>query len=169
MERDDGRRLASICPIGTSVRLKSVALAVHPLLTCFDACRSLVQIKSHAQKVLQRQDDGENIFRRLDENQARTEMLIGMFHARGGEAAALFHPAPAGKRYRQVKQKSAGPGHDGTGADFIIAASALCQLAGPGELVAEEKKSEDDEGKKQDTENVNENSEGNEPSQHVTL
>jgi len=38
--------------------------------------RSLVQIKSHAQKVLKRQGEGENIFRRLDENADRLEELL---------------------------------------------------------------------------------------------
>jgi hypothetical protein len=35
-----------------------------------------VQIKSHAQKVLKRWDDGEDIFRRLDENLTRVEAIV---------------------------------------------------------------------------------------------
>jgi hypothetical protein len=38
--------------------------------------RSLVQIKSHAQKVLKRLEAGENVFRRLDENSAIVDSLI---------------------------------------------------------------------------------------------
>mmetsp|Transcript_20795 Transcript_20795/g.44151 ORF Transcript_20795/g.44151 Transcript_20795/m.44151 type:complete len:291 (+) Transcript_20795:122-994(+) len=38
--------------------------------------RSLVQIKSHAQKVLKRQQAGENIFRRLDENYSEIDNLV---------------------------------------------------------------------------------------------
>ena len=38
--------------------------------------RSLVQIKSHAQKVLKRLEAGENVFRRLDENYAVVNQLI---------------------------------------------------------------------------------------------
>mmetsp|Transcript_22366 Transcript_22366/g.53218 ORF Transcript_22366/g.53218 Transcript_22366/m.53218 type:complete len:237 (+) Transcript_22366:171-881(+) len=38
--------------------------------------RSLVQIKSHAQKVLKRQQAGENIFRRLEENYSEIDNLV---------------------------------------------------------------------------------------------
>jgi len=38
--------------------------------------RSLVQIKSHAQKVLKRQQAGENIFRRLEENRCEIDNLV---------------------------------------------------------------------------------------------
>mmetsp|Transcript_34688 Transcript_34688/g.81806 ORF Transcript_34688/g.81806 Transcript_34688/m.81806 type:complete len:276 (+) Transcript_34688:67-894(+) len=38
--------------------------------------RSLVQIKSHAQKVLKRQQAGENIFRRLEENYSDIDNLV---------------------------------------------------------------------------------------------
>ena len=38
--------------------------------------RSLVQIKSHAQKVLKRQQAGENIFRRLEEHQNEIDNLV---------------------------------------------------------------------------------------------
>ena len=38
--------------------------------------RSLVQIKSHAQKVLKRQQGGENIFRRLEENYSEIDNLV---------------------------------------------------------------------------------------------
>lgn len=52
-------------------------------------CRSLVQIKSHAQKVLKRQDSGEDIFHRLEDNKARADLLVSRAHARlGGEPSA---------------------------------------------------------------------------------
>lgn len=38
--------------------------------------RSLVQIKSHAQKVLKRLEAGENVFRRLEENYSVVDSLI---------------------------------------------------------------------------------------------
>jgi hypothetical protein len=38
--------------------------------------RSLVQIKSHAQKVLKRLEAGENVFRRLEENYNVIDSLI---------------------------------------------------------------------------------------------
>lgn len=38
--------------------------------------RSLVQIKSHAQKVLKRQEAGESIFRRLEENRNEIDNLV---------------------------------------------------------------------------------------------
>lgn len=55
----------------------------------------MVQIKSHAQKVLKRQDDGEDIFRRLEENHLRCQQLIAKVHERiGGEPPSLL-PRPA--------------------------------------------------------------------------
>ena len=52
---------------------------------------SLVQIKSHAQKVLKRQEEGgENIFRRLDDNRERMDQLVSEVHERlGGEPPNL--------------------------------------------------------------------------------
>ena len=38
--------------------------------------RSLVQIKSHAQKVMKRQEEGEDVFLRLDENRHILDSLI---------------------------------------------------------------------------------------------
>jgi hypothetical protein len=38
--------------------------------------RSLVQIKSHAQKVLKRMDAGENVFRRLEEHHREIDSLV---------------------------------------------------------------------------------------------
>jgi hypothetical protein len=60
----------------------------------------LVQIKSHAQKVLKRQEEGENIFRRLDENKARLDQLVFRVHQRlGGEP-----PASPPKLYRKREE-----------------------------------------------------------------
>jgi hypothetical protein len=60
---------------------------------------SLVQIKSHAQKVLKREDEGDNIFRRLEENSDRTEQLVNEAHARmGGEPPSLA-ASPPSRRY----------------------------------------------------------------------
>jgi hypothetical protein len=41
----------------------------------------LIQIKSHAQKVLKRAESGENVFRRLEENPVRTDSLVAKIHA----------------------------------------------------------------------------------------
>jgi hypothetical protein len=46
--------------------------------------RSLVQIKSHAQKVMKRMVAGENVFHRLEENCARLQFLVSEIHARFG-------------------------------------------------------------------------------------
>jgi hypothetical protein len=48
----------------------------HPFSCFFIQNRSLVQIKSHAQKVLKRLEAGENVFRRLEENSAIVDSLI---------------------------------------------------------------------------------------------
>jgi len=45
-------------------------------MSCFLPYRSLVQIKSHAQKVLKHQQAGENIFRRLEENYQEIDNLV---------------------------------------------------------------------------------------------
>jgi hypothetical protein len=45
-------------------------------MSCFLPHRSLVQIKSHAQKVLKRQQTGENIFRRLEDNYHEIDNLV---------------------------------------------------------------------------------------------
>merc|ERR1711865_486008 len=45
-------------------------------MSCFLPHRSLVQIKSHAQKVLKRQQAGENIFHRLEESYDKIDYLV---------------------------------------------------------------------------------------------
>jgi hypothetical protein len=68
-------------------------------LGVFPTYSSLVQIKSHAQKVLKREDEGDNIFRRLEENADRTEQLVNEAHARmGGEPPSLA-ASPPSRRY----------------------------------------------------------------------
>jgi hypothetical protein len=47
----------------------------------FYVSRSLIQIKSHAQKVLKRIESGENVFRRLEENSSHTDALVAKIHA----------------------------------------------------------------------------------------
>ncbi|GKY93964.1 hypothetical protein MPSEU_000363300 [Mayamaea pseudoterrestris] len=59
--------------------------------------RSLIQIKSHAQKVLKREAAGENVMRRLDENKPRVELLVGRAHARLGGPPPVRSP-PKRKR-----------------------------------------------------------------------
>ena len=62
--------------------------------------RSLIQIKSHAQKVLKSDDD---IFRRLDEHKTRVELLVARAHARlGGEP---FSTTPSRRRRPFVRKE----------------------------------------------------------------
>lgn len=83
------------------------ALFIQHSLSCTS---SLVQIKSHAQKVLKRLDSGENIFRRLEENCARLHVLVSQIHHQLGlEAPQNILGVP--------------PPHND-----MLAASALCQL-----------------------------------------
>jgi len=77
--------------------------------------RSLVQIKSHAQKVLKRLDAGENVFRRLHENVNRTEALVSAIHAR-------YRIDPPDWWTKRKTQDAADV------AEQFDAASALCQL-----------------------------------------
>jgi hypothetical protein len=122
--------------------------------------RSLVQIKSHAQKVLKRINSGEHVFRRLEENISRLQGLVRHIHQQLNiePPKILLQPIPvlsyAGcivhhtdstqvkraapetttnehdgedpsqqKRHRNTKSSKDGTEH--------LAASALCQLAGP--------------------------------------
>lgn len=120
--------------------------------------RSLVQIKSHAQKVLKRLEAGENVFRRLDENRNVVDSLIVQVAKRRDNTGAVNSlPSPksmsaAAKRKRNACQKSSnGPHLNSTGQtrhDYgyapttaiqveqppgdVIAAAALCQLSSLG-------------------------------------
>jgi hypothetical protein len=60
--------------------------------------RSLVQIKSHAQKVLKREEAGENVYRRLDEQSSRLECLVKAVFDEQGIKADHMIPQPAKKR-----------------------------------------------------------------------
>lgn len=111
--------------------------------------RSLVQIKSHAQKVLKRIDAGENVFRRLHDNTTRMEALVAHIHNKLGlETPALLNPMPTlqGSQHfllhhqqqqqqqhhqQQTRPLQPTPKPEQDGAEHIIAASTLCQLAGP--------------------------------------
>ena len=95
--------------------------------------RSLVQIKSHAQKVLKRLEAGENVFRRLDENhgvvnqlilQAAEEQLSGTSSSRSLSAEA--------KRKRTTAAKLPLPSHcpsshsaEGSDGDRVIAETSM--------------------------------------------
>jgi hypothetical protein len=146
--------------------------------------RSLVQIKSHAQKVLKRINSGENVFRRLEENVSRLHVLVTQIHSQlnlepptvllqpttflsysglgdlgTGNASSVVvasdkknkaaetkddDEADAAQRKRPRNNNNNKPSKNGT---EHIAASALCQLAGP-----------EDEENEDDTEKVNESS-----------
>jgi hypothetical protein len=135
------------------------SLFSHSLLRLLDR-RSLVQIKSHAQKVLKRVEAGENVFRRLEENYSTVISLVDTLFGKAGKQRGTFiggagskNASTAAKRKRATKKI---PGHQvaidhpttnsftssythespaidadsGTGA--VIAAAALCQLSSLG-------------------------------------
>ncbi|KAL7576305.1 hypothetical protein ACA910_018126 [Epithemia clementina (nom. ined.)] len=79
--------------------------------------RSLVQIKSHAQKVLKRLESGENVFRRLHENVGRTDTLVQAIHSKYGLDSPDWWTAK-----RKVQDAA-------DVAEQFDAASALCQLS----------------------------------------
>lgn len=107
--------------------------------------RSLVQIKSHAQKVLKRLESGENVFRRLEENYGIVDTLI-VQAAKQRDSMAL--PADskslAAKRKLQANKTERieseypstttqllppNPENPSEGRGAVIAAAALCQLS----------------------------------------
>lgn len=63
-------------------------LRCRPSLT-LSFVRSLVQIKSHAQKVLKRLESGEDVFGRLEENVSRLHTLVGQIHQANGLAPPI--------------------------------------------------------------------------------
>ncbi|VEU37695.1 unnamed protein product [Pseudo-nitzschia multistriata] len=124
--------------------------------------RSLVQIKSHAQKVLKRQEAGENIFRRLEENYGEIDNLV-VQAARQRDAmrmAGIKVHTPKAKATKSIpkkkrQQSQAGtPGipdqtteepssellnndttafrTNSTNDSSVLAAAALCQLSSVG-------------------------------------
>jgi hypothetical protein len=106
----------------------------HIKLACPFTRRSLVQIKSHAQKVLKRLKEGEHVFRRLEENGGRLQMLLAGFNEvldpkiiQAGVFDTNPEPSPTTTRRKRRKTTETVP----EGPEHIIAASALCQLAAP--------------------------------------
>ena len=67
--------------------------------------RSLVQIKSHAQKVLKRLDAGENVFRRLDDNRDRVKLLVAEANSRIHEEQVAKAQAMDLKELAKKKRK----------------------------------------------------------------
>jgi hypothetical protein len=77
------------------------------LLLVLDTNRSLVQIKSHAQKVLKRLEAGEDVFRRLDENMGIINSLIVQAARQrdavgGGPVPLATRPSPAEAKRKRV-------------------------------------------------------------------
>ncbi|CAJ1966993.1 unnamed protein product [Cylindrotheca closterium] len=105
--------------------------------------RSLVQIKSHAQKVLKRLEAGENVFRRLEENYGIVDSLIVQAAKQRDSLALPSDPKSlsAAKRKRQTnkeeridpnyptQQLPPNPENPSEGRGAVIAAAALCQLS----------------------------------------
>jgi hypothetical protein len=108
----------------------------------------LVQIKSHAQKVLKRLDVGENVFRRLEDNSQRLETLVVHIHEQLGlESPPLnnFSASSSSLNEQQQQLTRRRPNEQGQedkvaehsirpnnqDQEDNIAASALCQLAAP--------------------------------------
>lgn len=94
--------------------------------TGFGFHRSLVQIKSHAQKVIKRFDNGEDVFLRLDENMVRTEAAVAQIHEQLKNEGIAIPPGQPNACVRQPKKPRMVEVRE-----QIVAASALCQLAQP--------------------------------------
>lgn len=71
--------------------------------------RSLVQIKSHAQKVLKRVDAGENVFQRLEDNRELLKTLVEEANRRIEEADAKTNQVSKKKRKRTSIRKPPAP------------------------------------------------------------
>ena len=111
------------------------------VLNLFCLPRSLVQIKSHAQKVLKRTEAGENVFKRLDDNCHIVDTLV-VQAARQHEALSQSSGTPksnAARRKKQAAEQSvpnqmhsggfSAPQQAPVDSDVAaLAASALCQL-----------------------------------------
>lgn len=101
--------------------------------------RSLVQIKSHAQKVLKRQEGGEDIFRKLDETDPRfiDNLLVQAVRERDALRAAGVNvnttkPAKSLIAAAQKTENKAAPKRKKSDGESVIAAAALCQLSSVG-------------------------------------
>lgn len=146
MEKGVGKRSLCICQTGTCKTrswtaycehwhhkicqithdfsyLSRLALIRHRHITTTHF-RSLVQIKSHAQKVIKRYDNGEDVFLRLDENMVRTEAVVAQIHDQMKHEGIPIPPAQGGtivsRKPKMVDVR-----------EQIVAASALCQLSQP--------------------------------------
>ena len=111
----------------------------------FCICRSLVQIKSHAQKVLKRLETGENVFRRLEENYSIVDSLIVQAAQQRDALGDSKSLSAAAKRKSQNKRSQSGKAQNqqhvtadsaseattavDSGKSDVIAAAALCQLS----------------------------------------
>lgn len=93
--------------------------------------RSLVQIKSHAQKVLKRYNQGENVFYRLDDNASRLQKLLATIPITGNGQESSKILLPKFTSLTQARNKDPPPSKELDARQHIIAASALCQLAAP--------------------------------------
>lgn len=142
-EKDVGRKSRFTFPTGTcgknekqlrtlpSQNLSSlnfwILLRIRSLIhfALFSTNRSLVQIKSHAQKVIKRYDNGEDVFLRLDENIVRTEAVVAQIHDQMKNEGIPIPPAPGLGIARERKVKMVDV------REQIVAASALCQLSQP--------------------------------------
>jgi hypothetical protein len=115
--------------------------------------RSLVQIKSHAQKVMKRMEEGEDVFRRLEDNSHVVDSLIKQAAkdrdaiVRGVIPATSKTLSVYAKEKRSpsiIKKKSDRPSlssftashppnplksPDVAAKDSVLAAAALCQLS----------------------------------------
>lgn len=101
--------------------------------------RSLVQIKSHAQKVLKRQEAGEDIFRKLDDANPRLIDSLVAQAAREREALRAagvnVNTTKPAKSLIAAAQKSvnkSAPKKKKSDGESVIAAAALCQLSSVG-------------------------------------
>lgn len=113
-------------------------LTIFHFFNFYQLFRSLVQIKSHAQKVLKRLSEGEHVFRRLEENGARLHALLANFNETLDPTTVVTDdvsdPVPSPSTDRRKRRKVVETTNSFSvldGREHIIAASALCQLAGP--------------------------------------
>ena len=101
--------------------------------------RSLVQIKSHAQKVLKRQEGGEDIFRKLEETDTKYVDSLVIVAAREREALRAAgvnvnttKPAKSLIAAAQKTESKNAPKRKKSDGESVIAAAALCQLSSVG-------------------------------------
>ena len=98
-----------------------------------------MQIKSHAQKVLKRQEGGEDIFRKLEETDKRYIDTLIQNAAREREALRAAgvnvnttKPAKSLIAAAQKSENKTAPKRKKSDGESVIAAAALCQLSSVG-------------------------------------